>query len=87
METIHTDAAYRVFLSEDSSMGKIKNSLDQSVEQDMRRTLASSDAQRHSGDPISAVSSLNYFKKKGSDVKFFFWFLLSPESLIFELCC
>lgn len=55
METIHTDTAYRVFSSEDSSMGKIKISLDQSVEQDMRRTLASSDAQQHSGDPISAV--------------------------------
>lgn len=70
METIHTDTAYRVF-SEDSSMGKIKISLDQSVEEDMRRTLASSDVQQHSGDPISAVSSLNYLKKKGSDVKFF----------------
>lgn len=60
METIHTDSAYRVFKSKDSSIGKIKISLDQSIEKDARRTLASSNVRQDTGDQNSAVSFLKY---------------------------
>lgn len=53
MKTIHTDSAYRAFSKKDSSGVKIKMVLDQSVHQDARRTLVTSNVEDQSSYKIT----------------------------------
>lgn len=53
MKTIHTDSAYRAFSKKDSSGVKIKMVLDQSVHQDARRTLVTSNVEYQSSYKIT----------------------------------